>query len=88
VTATPAERSLQGRLAAAVRWAHVDDRAAATKPGRDGRWRQFEDQVDPDRVLDPAERARRAELAQKAHMTRMSLAAARKRRRRRERKTA
>jgi hypothetical protein len=50
---TPAERTLQARLAAASRWAHEPDRVAATKAARDGRWRRYEDQVDPERVLDP-----------------------------------
>jgi hypothetical protein len=43
--------------------------------------RRFEDQVDPERKLDPAERARRAEHAKKAHMARLALASAKARRR-------
>lgn len=34
--------------------------------------RRFEDQVDPDHVLNPIERARRAENARKAHMADLS----------------
>ncbi|CAN5898656.1 hypothetical protein BH23ACT5_BH23ACT5_10360 [soil metagenome] len=37
---------------------------------------RFEDQVDPDRVLLPAERARRAEHAKKAYFTRLALKSA------------
>jgi hypothetical protein len=34
---------------------------------------RFDDEVDADRVLSPAERARRAEAARKAYMTRLAL---------------
>ncbi|MCE7926975.1 MAG: hypothetical protein HUU14_00105 [Dehalococcoidia bacterium] len=37
---------------------------------------RFYDQVDPDRVLDPSERERRAEFARKAHFARMALKSA------------
>lgn len=43
---------------------------------------RFEDQVDPQRQLEPAERARRAEAALKAHMARLSLRASKARRQR------
>jgi hypothetical protein len=42
---------------------------------------KFERQVDPDGVLAPAERARRAEHARKAHFKRMALKSAHVRRR-------
>ena len=45
------------------RWARTEDRKAATRPGRAAFMRRFEDRVDPERKLDPAERARRAEGA-------------------------
>lgn len=73
-------------MAADTRWSREADRVAATKPAREGQWKRFLDEVDPDRQLPEAERQRRAESAQRAHMTRMSLAAARARRRRREKK--
>lgn len=41
---------------------------------------RFEDEVDPERVLDPAERATRASAAMKAHMLRLSLRSRRVRR--------
>lgn len=34
---------------------------------------RFDDQVDPQRVLAPAERARRADAARRLHMSRLSL---------------
>lgn len=69
-----AEASLRGRLAAHSRWATVEDRRAATAKARKAFLDRFERQVDPDGVLEPAERARRAESARKAHFTRMALA--------------
>jgi hypothetical protein len=86
VTASPAERSLLARAAAATRWSREPDRRQATQAARDGRWQRYLDQVDPDGVLPEAERARRAELARQADMLRMSAAAAKSRRRRREKR--
>lgn len=40
---------------------------------------RFEDEVDPDRTLDPAERARRAGHAFRAHLARLELEALRAR---------
>ena len=45
---------------------------------------RFERQVDPEGILDPAERAIRAESAKKAFYSRMALASARARRLRRQ----
>jgi hypothetical protein len=53
----------------------VDGTAAARKAFAD----RFEREVDPDGVLSPAERARRAESARKAHFTRLALASSRAR---------
>jgi hypothetical protein len=66
-------RSLAGRVAAHERWAREPDRAAATAPARRGFLARFEREVDPDMTLAPAERARRAESAMKAHMTRLAM---------------
>jgi hypothetical protein len=79
---TPAERSMRARLAAHTSWANTEDRAARTAPARSAYMRRFEDEVDPDRSLDPCERARRAEHALKAHMTRAALISAKNRRKR------
>ena len=49
-----------------LRWSREPDRVAALKPARDGLLRKFEQQVDPEGTLDPAERALRADSARKA----------------------
>jgi hypothetical protein len=43
-----------------------------TKPARLAYMARFEHQVDPDKILDPAERAKRADQAHRAHMTRLA----------------
>jgi hypothetical protein len=78
----PEVRILASQIATAERWGRTADRSAATKPARDGLRAKFEREADPDGVLDPAERARRADHLQRAHMLRMSLAAKRARSRR------
>jgi hypothetical protein len=78
---SPAERALRSRIAAAERWAHEPDRQEATRPARDAFLAKFEDQVDPDRKLPPAERQRRAEHARRAHMLRLAKRSAHARRR-------
>jgi hypothetical protein len=78
---TAAERSLAARVAANARWARLSsqDRQAATARARSARMDRWEREVDPDGLLEPAERARRAANAMKAHMGRMGLAASKKR---------
>lgn len=73
-------RRTSARIAALTRWAKVADPSAATAPARRGLMARFEREVDPDGTLAPVERTRRAERLQRAHMSRMSLAAAAKRR--------
>lgn len=63
------DRSSIARVASNTRWAHEGDRVAATQPARAGMERKFEDQVDPDRVLDPLERAKRVKNAKSAYFT-------------------
>ena len=77
---TPAELSMRGSLGANAQWARCDDRTARTAAARKGFYRRFEKQVDPEGVLAPEERVRRAENARKAHMLRLSLLSARARR--------
>jgi hypothetical protein len=77
----PETRTISAQIAAAERWGRVPDRAEATKPARDGLRAKFEREADPDNTLPEAERARRADHLQRAHMLRMSLAAKRARRR-------
>ena len=56
----PHDRALVARIAAAERWARTADRTAATAPARRGLAAKFEREADPDGVLPPDERARRA----------------------------
>lgn len=53
-----------------------------TAPARAAFLRRFEDEVDPDHELDPAERARRAGHARKAYFARLALKSAQARRKR------
>lgn len=81
---SPAERMLRAQMAAYARWKNCEDRRAATDPARrlsEGRW---EREVDPDGVLAPEERARRAEFAMKEHMVRMAFNSAKARRLRKQ----
>jgi hypothetical protein len=75
-------RVLIGRIGAHASWANTVDRTARTEPGRRAMLEKFEDEVDPNRELPVAERARRAEHARKAYFQRLALKSARARRRR------
>lgn len=77
---SPAERRLRASIASNRRWAFTEDRPAATAPARAAFLRKFEDEVDPDGLLDPDERARRAEHARRAHFQALALKSARARR--------
>jgi hypothetical protein len=55
------------------------DRTARTAKARDAFMSRFEREVDPEGVLDPIERARRAEHARKAYFLRLALASSRAR---------
>ena len=79
-----AEARLHGQVAAYESWAHTPDRAARTARARAARDAKFVDQVDPDGVLDEAERALRVAAARKAYFARLSLKAAQARRERRD----
>lgn len=70
---TPQQRSLRARLAAHALHAKVADPKAHTAPATQAFLARFERQVDPDGVLEPGERARRAEHARKQYMTALSL---------------
>jgi|SRR3954470_3793837 hypothetical protein len=76
------DRSLRARIAVAERWARTADRRAATEPARQGLAATFERLVDPEGVLAPDERSRRAESLMRAHMLRLARASAQARRRR------
>lgn len=70
---TKAQRSQRARLAANSRWAK-GDRAEGTQAARDAFLQRFVTEVDPDGVLDPVERDRRAESARRAYFQRMAFA--------------
>lgn len=82
---SPEQRVLRARLGAHARWAHCEDRQAATAAARQAWADRWDKQVDPDGVLPPDERARRAEHAKRAHMTRMAMASAKARARKKGR---
>lgn len=69
---TDSFRSMQGRIGAHESWAKTDDRSARTAPGRSAFLDRFEREVDPDGILAPAERAKRAQHARSAYMTRLA----------------
>jgi hypothetical protein len=79
---TPTERVIRAQIAAHDSWAHTEDRSARTAPARRALLDKFERLVDPDGTLPPAERAKRAEHARKAHFKRLALKSAQARRRR------
>lgn len=74
---TPSERTLRARTAA-----HRLHAAGGTntEPARRAFLERFEREVDPDGLLDPEERARRAEHARKAYFAGLALKSARARR--------
>ena len=77
---TPNERAMRAKLAAHVSWANTPDPAARTAAARKAALDRFDREVDPDGVLDPDERARRAAHARKAYFLSLSLKAAKARR--------
>jgi hypothetical protein len=79
-----AERVLTGRLGAYVVHSRYDSREL-TEAAREAFRSKFERDVDPDGLLPVEERLRRAEMARKAHFTRLALKSAQVRRQRRER---
>lgn len=79
-----ARRVLQARLAAHALHAQVADPAAHTAPARKAFLSRFEREVDPEGVLDPQERARRAEHAKKAYFLRLAMASSKARQRAKE----
>lgn len=76
---TPEQRRLNGRIGAMK--VHASGRTT-TRRAREAFFAKFEREVDPDGVLSPAERTKRAEYARRAFYLRLSAksAAARKRR--------
>lgn len=77
---TAEQRVLRSRLGA-YRLHATHDPKETTKKAREAFAGRFEREVDPDRVLAPAERARRADAAKRAYFTRLALRSAQARRR-------
>jgi hypothetical protein len=76
---TPEQRAMRASIAAHVQWAKETDPTASTAGARKAFMERFEREADPDGVLDPAERARRAEHLRRAYFTRLALASSRAR---------
>jgi hypothetical protein len=74
------QRVLHARLAAHHSWASTPNPTERTEPGRKAFLERFEREVDPEGVLPPAERQRRATHAKKAYFTKLALASSRARR--------
>jgi hypothetical protein len=77
---TPSELSLRARAAAHARWKNTSA-AEASEAARQRILDRFDREI-PEDVTDPAERARRAEHALKAHMASLALKSSIARRRR------
>lgn len=78
---TPEQRVMRARIAANTRWAHEDPAVQSARMVR-GLQERFEREVDPDGLLAPAERARRADAAKRAHYARLGLASSKARKQR------
>ena len=68
------DRVLRARMAAHLLHARITDPAGHTASARAAFLSRFEREVDPDGILEPAERFRRAEHAKKAYFLRLALA--------------
>jgi hypothetical protein len=77
------DRVLRARIAAHVLHAQITDETEHTAPARAAFLSRFEREVDPQGVLEPEERARRAEHAKKAYFLKLALASLKARARKR-----
>jgi hypothetical protein len=73
---TPAERRLRSQIGAHKSWSRCKNRSARTLPARLALEAKFERRVDPDKILLPAERAKRAQNARKAFYAGLALKSA------------
>ncbi len=60
------------KIAAEISWGRTADRSARTRPAREKFLQRFEREVDPDGLLPPEERRRRADHAKRAYMLRLA----------------
>lgn len=79
---TPEQRVLRAKIAANATWAKEPDRAGRMAKVRKAAEDRFEKLVDPDGILLPEERARRAASARRSHMQSLALKSAQARRKR------
>jgi hypothetical protein len=77
VSIPPVERTLRARAAA---YAQHAQGKTSTKAGTAAFLARFESEVDPEGLLAPEERAKRAEYARKGYFTKLALKSARARR--------
>ena len=77
------ERQTWGRVGGLRAWAK-NDPEVLVGPAHRGFRARFEREVDPDGILDPAERAKRADRARRAYMLTLAAKSAQTRRRKRE----
>ncbi len=73
---SPAQRSLTGRIGAAVSWANTDDRARRTQAARDAADARFLKLADPDGVMTPKARRAKAEQLRREFYARIQLRSA------------
>jgi len=76
---TPERRSLNARYASHDLHAQVADESAHTAPARAAFMGRFEREVDPDGVLSPEDRERRARHARKAYFLKLQIASSKAR---------
>ncbi|ORL08372.1 hypothetical protein [Prescottella equi] len=72
---------MRAQIAAHVSWANTIDRPARTAAARQAALDRFEQEVDPEGELPPAERRKRAEHARRAYFLKLALKSAQSRRR-------
>lgn len=82
---TPEERALRARIAAHALHSKCNSKDLTAK-ARETFLARFEAEVDPEGILSPGERKRRAEHARKAYFARLALKSAKSRRAKTERK--
>ena len=81
-------KALTGRIGGYAKYAKTDDWTAATAAARKAERDRYDKLVDPDGVLPPEIRRKKAEAARREHYSRMGLASAKARRERAEARKA